>query len=35
VPLLTYDGNPDRVVWAVPVTGGRPRTIHVAGDYVY
>jgi hypothetical protein len=25
----------DRVVWALPVTSGRGRTIHVAGDYVY
>lgn len=32
-PYLTYDRDPSRVVWAVPVRGGR--VIFVAGDYAY
>lgn len=36
-PFLTYDGQPTRLVWAVPVTArsGRARVIFVAGDYVF
>jgi hypothetical protein len=36
-PYLTYDRNPTRLVWAVPVTGtgGRERTVFVAGDDVF
>jgi hypothetical protein len=36
-PFLTYDQNPDRLVWAVGATDleGRESTIHVAGDFVY
>lgn len=36
-PFLTYDQNPDRLVWAVGATDpqGRESTIYVAGDFVY
>ncbi|HJQ35710.1 MAG TPA: hypothetical protein VKB93_01095 [Thermoanaerobaculia bacterium] len=32
-PYLSYDRDPSRVVWAVPVRG--ERVIFVAGDYAY
>jgi hypothetical protein len=32
-PVLSFDGVPDRLAWAVPVTGGlRPAIVYVAGD---
>jgi hypothetical protein len=36
-PVLTYDGSPSRIAWAVKATDptGREKTIFVAGDYVY
>jgi hypothetical protein len=37
-PVLTFDRNPDRLVWAVSVTrraDGRTRTAYVAGSSVY
>ncbi len=36
-PYLTYDGNPDRIVWAVPARHGKKgaRTVFVAGEYAY
>jgi hypothetical protein len=36
-PYLTYDGNLDRIVWAVPALHerGGARTVYVAGEYSY
>jgi hypothetical protein len=36
-PVLTFDRNPDRLVWAVRVkdSKGKERTFFVAGDFVY
>ena len=34
-PFLTYDREITRIVWAVKTRNERPRTIFVAGDYVY
>jgi len=36
-PYLSYDGSPDRLAWAVPITtsSGDQRLVYVAGDYVY
>jgi len=36
-PVLTYDRNPSRIVWAITAINksGERRTIHVAGEYVY
>ncbi len=36
-PYLTYDGNPSRLVWAVPVKMRREghKIIFVAGDFAY
>lgn len=35
-PVLTYDGVPDRLAWAVPVTGGQTGVaIFVAGSAVW
>ena len=33
-PVLTYDANPDRIAWAVPVESS-PRAVFVAGDYAW
>jgi hypothetical protein len=36
-PVLTYDGAPSRLAWAVTATdaAGRSRRLFVAGDYAY
>lgn len=36
-PFITYDRTPDRLVWAVPLTGpeGKVRLIYVAGKIAY
>ena len=35
-PVLTYDGVPDRLAWAVPVIGRRPGVaLYVAGSAVW
>lgn len=36
-PVLTFDRNPDRLVWAVPIrrANGQLRTVYVAGSSVY
>ena len=36
-PVLTFDGNPDRLAWLVRLVnpGGETREIHVAGSAVY
>ncbi len=35
-PVLSFDGSPDRLAWAVPVASpSGPRTIWVAGDSVW
>jgi hypothetical protein len=36
-PFLSYDQNPDRLVWAVRTTypDGRESAIYVAGDFIY
>ena len=36
-PFLTFDRNPDRLVWSVPFTdaGGVTRHVHVVGTSVY
>ena len=36
-PVLTFDGNPDRLAWSVPLKNakGETREVFVAGDTVY
>lgn len=36
IPFLSYDGNPDRLAWAVPVDGpSGPATIFIAGGVAW